>query len=79
MVLPESSPEHRRTVAVFELNSTAWGRTWGRRQRGNGGETLAFKWAWSSEGLMEAITRIYTGFNGQKRRGGVGGVVTAGG
>ena len=37
--------ESCRTVAVFERNLSAWGRTWGRRQRGNGEDAGAIKWA----------------------------------
>ena len=38
---PESSPEHRRTVAVFEQNLAAWGRVEVGRQRGSGEEGQA--------------------------------------
>jgi hypothetical protein len=50
----------------------------GRRLRGKREGTQALKIAWSRGGVTQAVKRIDAGFNGQKRRGGVGGMVTAG-
>ena len=54
--LPESLVELAGAEGSAERNWVAWGHARVRRRRGKREEMLAFKWAWSSEGLMEAIT-----------------------
>ena len=44
--LPESAEEVVGDRAARGEIGAAWGRAWGRRQRGNRGESLAFKGAW---------------------------------
>src|SRR3954470_13014728 len=53
--LPESSPERRRTVAVFERNSIAWGRVRVRRLGETEEEMLALKKARFLSGITAAI------------------------